>query len=58
MFKRDEQGENLLHLIATGVVLDNDPDRIVLKRVCLSGHPIKVNKRSAIVRYMFFNAGL
>ncbi len=34
-----------------------DPDRVVVKRVVLTGHPFKVQKRSAVVRYMFFNAG-
>nr|CAD2203053.1 unnamed protein product [Meloidogyne enterolobii] len=44
-----------LQLIAKGIVLDSNPDRIILKRVRLSGHPFKVNKRTAVVRYMFFN---
>ena len=26
-----------------------------MKRAILSGHPFKVNKRSAVIRYMFFN---
>lgn len=47
-----------LQLIAKGIVLDSNPDRIILKRVRLSGHPFKVNKRTAVVRYMFFNRGL
>lgn len=46
-----------LQLVAFGIVLNMRPDRIVLKRTVLSGHPYKVNKRTAVVRYMFYNRG-
>jgi len=42
-------------LLATGTLLDINPDRMVIKRTILSGHPFKVHKRSATVRFMFFN---
>ncbi|GFN85675.1 pre-rRNA-processing protein tsr1 homolog [Plakobranchus ocellatus] len=42
-------------LVAKGSLLPLDTDRIVIKRVVLSGAPFKINKKSVTVRYMFFN---
>jgi len=44
-----------LQLAAVGGLIDVNPDRVVLKRVVLSGYPYKVHKRRATVRWMFFN---
>lgn len=35
--------------------MDANPDRIVLKKIVLTGYPQKCKKRGAIVKYMFFN---
>lgn len=55
VFRKDDKGQQ--HLVSYGSVFDADPDRIILKRVVLSGHPYKVTKRAAVVRFMFFNKG-
>ena len=44
-------------LVATGSLYRVQPQRVVCKRIVLSGHPYKINKRSAVIRYMFFNRG-
>jgi len=42
-------------LVATGSFRDANAKRIIAKRIMLTGHPVKVHKRSATIRYMFFN---
>ncbi|XP_072027418.1 pre-rRNA-processing protein TSR1 homolog [Amphiura filiformis] len=53
MFKEQQDGSH--SLIATGTLHGVHPDRIVAKKVVLSGHPLKIINKQAIVRYMFFN---
>ena len=42
-------------LVADGTLDSIDPHRMLIKRIILSGNPISVNKRAAVVRYMFFD---
>ncbi|XP_071960832.1 pre-rRNA-processing protein TSR1 homolog [Antedon mediterranea] len=53
VFKELPGGSHVL--VATGTLLSANPDRVVVKKVVLSGHPFKIMKRQAVVRYMFFN---
>jgi pre-rRNA-processing protein TSR1 len=45
-----------LHLIATGTSLAPSTNRVVTKRILLTGHPYKIHKKLVTVRYMFFNS--
>ena len=40
-----------------GSFLHPDTTRIIAKRIVLTGHPIKIHKKTATIRYMFFNPG-
>ena len=39
----------------TGTLGSVDPDRIILKRILLTGYPVRVKRRGAVVKHMFFN---
>lgn len=45
-----------LKLVGMGTFMSPDTTRIVAKRILLTGHPFKVHKKTATMRYMFFNA--
>ncbi|XP_022099360.1 pre-rRNA-processing protein TSR1 homolog isoform X2 [Acanthaster planci] len=53
VFKENTDGTH--SLVATGSLLAANPDRIVAKKLVLSGHPLKIINKQAVVRYMFFN---
>ncbi|KAI9824574.1 MAG: hypothetical protein M1832_001663 [Thelocarpon impressellum] len=61
IFKRrlsDMEGDvdrNALELVGTGTSLAPDHDRVLAKRVILTGHPYKIHKKLVTIRYMFFN---
>ena len=45
-----------LRFIGTGTALPPAQNRVVAKRIVLTGHPFKIHKRLVTVRYMFFNS--
>jgi len=50
------QGSNdNTQFVALGSMLGADADRIVVKRIVLTGYPTRVHKRHATVKYMFYN---
>lgn len=50
---RDLNGRK--ELVATGSMIGADADRIVVKRIILTGYPVRVHKRFATVKYMFYD---
>lgn len=46
---------NKATLAATGVLRDYNPDRVVVKKIVLSGYPVRAHKSKAVVRWMFHN---
>lgn len=44
-----------LSLIGSGTLMGPAPSRIIAKRIVLTGHPYKVHKTTATIRYMFHN---
>uniref|UniRef100_U5EVS0 Pre-rRNA-processing protein TSR1 homolog n=1 Tax=Corethrella appendiculata TaxID=1370023 RepID=U5EVS0_9DIPT len=50
-----ENPNTSLSLVASGNILSCNPDRVILKRAVLSGHPFKIHRKSATIRFMFFN---
>jgi pre-rRNA-processing protein TSR1 len=53
VFKKDENQNS--RLVATGTYEGVDPERLLIKRIILTGYPLKVNKRKGVVRFMFFH---
>ena len=45
-----------LTLIGTGTSQPPSHNRIIAKRIILTGHPYKIHKKLVTIRYMFFNA--
>jgi len=54
MFTKNQETGSLSTL-ATGNALPPNPLVVILKRIILTGYPLKVHKKRAVIRYMFFN---
>lgn len=55
IWREPRPGQKNRQLIATGSVMNADADRVVIKRIILTGYPVRVHKRTATVKYMFYN---
>lgn len=53
--KQQQQQHTQLEMLATGTTLPPSTQRIIAKRIILTGHPYKIHKRVVTVRYMFFH---
>ncbi|KAJ4144634.1 hypothetical protein LMH87_003509 [Akanthomyces muscarius] len=51
----DGPGSPGLALIGTGTALPPSTNRVIAKRIILTGHPYHINKKIVTIRYMFFN---
>lgn len=52
----DEDESDLpLTLIGTGTALPPSTNRVIAKRIILTGHPYHIHKKIVTIRYMFFN---
>ena len=47
--------EEKLSFCGTGLTLESNDKKVILKKIVLTGYPVKIKKKKAIVRYMFFN---
>lgn len=55
VFKRKLGDLSQTAVVAVGSLRSIDPDRIILKKIILTGYPQRVSKVKASVRYMFHN---
>jgi len=53
-FVQEDTSSNY-RLAAQGSLLSCDPDRVILKRLVISGAPFRINKKTSTVRFMFHN---
>ncbi|ROW17117.1 hypothetical protein VPNG_01181 [Cytospora leucostoma] len=53
--RREDEPDLPLILVGTGTSLAPSTNRVVAKRVVLTGHPYHIHKKIVTIRYMFFN---
>lgn len=46
-----------LRLVAIGSLHSVNPDRIIVKKIVLTGFPHKIHKRGAVIKHMFYHPG-
>jgi pre-rRNA-processing protein TSR1 len=54
-FKTTKLGDGPAELVAFGSALMPNPNRVILKKVVLTGHLYRIHKKQAVVRFMFYN---
>ena len=54
-FTKDQNLPVKMDIVATGIVMPPDPLKIILKRIILTGYPLRCHKKKATIRYMFFD---
>jgi pre-rRNA-processing protein TSR1 len=52
--KRGSEPVNM-DVVASGIALPADPLKVILKRIILTGYPLRCHKKRATIRYMFFD---
>jgi len=55
LFRPDLMKNNQLELVGKGTVVEENSNKIILKKIILTGYPLKIQKKKAVVRFMFFN---
>ena len=48
------QSQSVDIIAATGTVMPPNPLKVILKRIILTGYPLKCHKKKCVARYMFF----
>lgn len=52
---RPNSMNNDMYHFAIGKTMQSDCNKILIKKIVLTGYPLKIHKKKVVVRYMFFN---